>query len=34
MRPYGFLIIYALLLSGILFAIVDPVRDVLLGWLL
>jgi Zn-dependent protease len=27
MRPYGFLIIYALLLSGILFAIVDPVQD-------
>ena len=34
MRPYGFLIIYALLLSGILFAIVDPIRDVLIGWLL
>src|SRR5688572_10732263 len=30
MRPYGFLIIYALLLSGILFAIVDPVQDVIL----
>jgi Zn-dependent protease len=34
MRPYGFLIIYALLLSGILFAIVDPVQDVILDLLL
>ena len=34
MRPYGFLILYALLLSGILFAIVDPIQDALLDWLL
>ena len=33
-RPYGFLIIYGLLLSGILFAIVDPIQRVLLRWLL
>ena len=33
-RPYGFLILYGLLLSGILFRIVDPVQDVVVGWLL
>jgi Zn-dependent protease len=34
LRPYGFLIIYGLLLSGILWQIVDPVQDVIVGWLL
>jgi Zn-dependent protease len=33
-RPYGFLIIYGLLLSGILWQIVDPIQDVIVGWLL
>jgi len=34
LRPYGFLIIYGLLLSGILWQIVDPVQAVIVGWLL
>jgi Zn-dependent protease len=33
-RPYGFLIIYGLLLSGILWQIVGPIQDVIVGWLL
>ncbi len=33
-RPYGFLILYGLLLSGILWRIVDPIQDVIVGWLL
>jgi Zn-dependent protease len=33
-RPYGFLILYALLLSGIFAMVVNPVYDLLLGWLL
>jgi Zn-dependent protease len=33
-RPFGFLILYGLLLSGVLFRIVDPVQDVVVGWLL
>jgi Zn-dependent protease len=33
-RPFGFLILYGLLLSGLLFRIVDPVQDVVVGWLL
>ena len=34
LRPYGFLIIYGLLLTGILWQIVEPVQAVLVGWLL
>jgi Zn-dependent protease len=34
MRPYGFFIIYVLLLSGMLWRIVDPVQDVLIRALL
>ena len=33
-RPWGFLILYGLLLSGILFQIVDPVQDAILDVLL
>lgn len=34
LRPYGFLILYGLLLSGILFRIVAPIQDAIVGWLL
>jgi Zn-dependent protease len=34
LRPYGFLILYALMLSGLLFTITTPVRNFLLSWLL
>jgi Zn-dependent protease len=34
LRPYGFLILYALMLSGLLFSITAPVRNLLLRWLL
>jgi Zn-dependent protease len=33
-RPYGFLILYGLLLSGILFQIVGPIQDVIVDWLI
>ena len=33
-RPYGFLILYGLLLSGVLFRIVSPIQDAIVGWLL
>jgi Zn-dependent protease len=33
MRPYGFLILYALLLSGAFAAFVLPVADAIFGWL-
>jgi len=33
-RPYGFLILYGLLLSGILWRVVDPIRSVIEDWLL
>jgi Zn-dependent protease len=33
-RPYGFLVLYGLLLSGILFRIVSPVQDAIVDWLL
>jgi Zn-dependent protease len=33
-RPYGFLIIYGLLLSGILFSIVSPIQEAIVDWLL
>jgi Zn-dependent protease len=34
LRPYGFLILYGLLLTGVLWALVDPVQTVVLRWLL
>lgn len=34
LRPYGFLILYGLLLTGVLFRIVGPVQDAVIGWLL
>jgi Zn-dependent protease len=34
LRPYGFLILYALMLSGALWAIVAPVESRIVGWLL
>jgi len=34
LRPYGFLILYALMFSGLLFAIVDPPAEILLRLLL
>ena len=34
LRPYGFLILYGLLLSGILFSIVGPIQEVIIDWLL
>lgn len=34
LRPYGFLILYGLLLTGLLWALVEPVRTVVLRWLL
>jgi Zn-dependent protease len=33
-RPFGFLILYGLLLTGILFRIVGPVQDAVVEWLL
>lgn len=34
LRPYGFVILYALLLTGALWSIVDPIDSLLRGWLL
>ena len=34
LRPYGFMILYLLMFSGLLMQITAPVRNVLLGWLL
>jgi Zn-dependent protease len=34
LRPYGFLIIYGLLLSGALFRVVSPIQDAIVDWLL
>lgn len=34
LRPYGFLIIYVLMLSGTLSRVVFPVADTLVGWML
>jgi Zn-dependent protease len=34
LRPYGFLILYGLLLTGVLFRIVGPVQDAVISWLL
>ena len=34
LRPYGFVILYGLMLSGVLGSIILPVRRAILGWLL
>jgi Zn-dependent protease len=34
LRPYGFLLLYALMLSGVLARIMVPIEDVILRWLL
>ena len=34
LRPYGFLILYALMLSGLLMRITAPIRNALIEWLL
>jgi len=34
LRPYGFLLLYALMLTGALSAIMRPVQRFVLGWLL
>ena len=34
LRPYGFLILYALLLTGVFATVVTPIYTVVLGWLL
>jgi Zn-dependent protease len=34
LRPYGFLILYALLLTGVFNRVVGPVQDAVVGWLL
>ena len=34
LRPYGFLILYGLLLTGVFAAVVIPIYDLVLGWLL
>jgi Zn-dependent protease len=34
LRPYGFLILYALLLTGVFGRIVFPIQDAIVGWLL
>ena len=33
-RPYGILVLYALMLSGVLFRVVRPVQSFILDWLL
>jgi Zn-dependent protease len=33
-RPYGFIIIYVLLLTGVLFSIVTPIQARIVSWLL
>jgi Zn-dependent protease len=33
-RPYGIFVLYALMLSGVLFRVVGPVQRFILGWLL
>ncbi len=34
LRPYGFVILYGLMFSGILWRVIDPVQEQLLAWLL
>jgi Zn-dependent protease len=34
LRPYGFMILYALMLSGVLYQVMSPISNVLLSWLL
>jgi Zn-dependent protease len=33
-RPWGFIILYALMLTGVLWAITQPVQNLILSWLL
>lgn len=33
-RPYGFMLLYALMLSGVMGSLMFPIRNVLMGWLL
>ena len=33
LRPYGFIILYGLLLTGLLWTLVDPIQSAVLGWL-
>jgi hypothetical protein len=33
-RPFGFLLLYALMLTGVLSALLRPVQRFVLGWLL
>jgi Zn-dependent protease len=33
LRPYGFMILYALMLSGVLYQVMSPISRVLLSWL-
>jgi Zn-dependent protease len=34
LRPYGIIVLYALMLSGMLWTLIGPLHDFLLGWLL
>jgi Zn-dependent protease len=34
LRPYGIIVLYALMLSGVLWTLIGPLHDFLLGWLL
>ncbi len=34
LRPYGFVILYGLMFSGVLYRIMDPIQTVLFGWLI
>jgi Zn-dependent protease len=34
LRPYGIIVLYGLMLSGLLWTLVGPLHDLLLGWLL
>ncbi len=34
LRPWGFLILYGLMLTGVLWTIIDPPASLLLSWLL
>lgn len=33
LRPYGFIILYALLLTGVLWSVMGPIQDGIIGWL-
>ena len=34
LRPWGFLVLYALMLTGVLWTFIEPVNNAILGWLL